>query len=193
MVMTDSEDKMHGSIFVLLKRFVEYNYDYSTWVRLLETAGINHEPYQMTEFYPTREIYAIVNTASEATGVSAYELMEKYGEFLVPDLLLIYNKYIDPAWRTYDMLINTEATMHGAVRKEDNRAEPPVLLVTKKGPRQLIVDYHSKRRMASVAVGIIRGIAKYYHESEKVKVTSLTAPDEERVQILVEFDNRTAA
>ncbi|MFC6997119.1 heme NO-binding domain-containing protein [Rufibacter roseus] len=185
--MTDTEDKMHGSIFVLLKRFVEHNYDHSTWVKLLEAAGIEHDAYQMRDFYPTREIYAIVNVASEATGVSAYELMEKYGEFLVPDLLMIYSKYIDPTWRTYEMLENTEAAMHGAVRREDNRSDPPVLLVTRKGSKQLIVDYYSKRKMASVAVGIIRGIAKYYNESDKVTVTPLTAPDEERVQISVDF------
>jgi hypothetical protein len=59
----------------------------------------------------------------------------------VPDLLLIYHKYINPTWR----------------------------------------------RMTGVAVGIIRGIAQYYHESDVVEVTRLTAVDEERVQIRVDF------
>lgn len=178
---------MHGSIFVLLRRFVELNYDHSTWLKLLEAAGIAHDSYQMREFYPTREIYAIVEVASKATGVPAYDLMEKYGEFLVPDLLMMYSKYIDPSWRTYEMLENTEASMHGAVRNDDNRADPPVLLVTRKGSKQLIVDYYSKRRMSAVAVGIIKGIAKYYNESDKVTVTPLSGPEEERVQISVDF------
>jgi hypothetical protein len=181
------EDRMHGSIFVLLKRFVEGAYDYSTWNKLLAATGIERNSYQMHEMYPTQELFAIVNKASEVTGIPAYDLMEQYGEFLVPDLLLVYNKYVNPAWRTYDMLLNTETAMHGAVKKQDNRTNPPMLLVTKKGNRQLIVDYHSKRKMAGVAVGIIRGIARYYQESEKVEVTRLTAIDEERVQIRVDF------
>lgn len=41
---TVQEDQMHGSMFVLLKRFVERSHDYSTWVRLLESAGIAHAP-----------------------------------------------------------------------------------------------------------------------------------------------------
>ena len=183
----EKEDRMHGSIFVLLKRFVENSYDYSTWVKLLEAARIERVPYQMHEMYPTQEIFAIVQQASKVTRISPNDLMEQFGEFLVPDLLLIYKKYVNPDWRTYDLLLNTELSMHGAVKTQDSRTNPPMLLVTKKGSKQLIVDYHSKRRMAGVAVGIIRGIAKYYQENEKVTVTRLTAVDEERVQIRVDF------
>ncbi|GAB3538073.1 hypothetical protein GCM10027443_32260 [Pontibacter brevis] len=182
-----NEDRMHGLIFVLLKRFVENEYDYSTWVKLLDAAGIRHEPYQMHEMYPTSEIFTIVQTASETTGIPSHQLMEKYGVFLVPDLLLVYKKYVNLEWRTYDLLLNTERAMHGAVRTEDNRTSPPMLLVTKKGSRQLIVDYYSKRRMAAVAVGIIKGIARYYDESDKVAVTLLTPIEKERVQIRVDF------
>ncbi|MEJ8803413.1 heme NO-binding domain-containing protein [Pontibacter sp. H249] len=182
-----SEDRMHGSIFVLLKRFVENLYDYSTWLRLLEEAGIERASYQMHEMYPTSELFALVQKASQITGIPAYDLMERYGQFLVPDLMLIYNKYINPDWRTYEMLLNTEEAMHGAVRKEDSRTSPPKLLVTKKGANQLIIDYHSERRMAGVAVGIIKGIAQYFNESDKIEVTRITPEDEPRVQIRVSF------
>jgi hypothetical protein len=181
------EDSMHGSIFVLLKRFVESRYDFSTWIHLAEQAGITHAAYQMQEMYPTREIFALLQAASHRTGISSYELMEQFGEFIVPDLLLIYKKYLQPEWRTYDLLLHTEHAMHGAVRRENERANPPMLLVTKKGTRQLVVDYHSKRRMAGVAIGIIKGIAAYFEEKERVRVTCLTGQQEERVQILVEF------
>jgi hypothetical protein len=184
-----TEDKMHGSLFALLKRFVEHSYDYSTWIKLLQTTGLEGASYQMHEMYPTRELFAIVSKASEVTGIPVYDLMEQFGEFLVPDLLLIYSKYVNPNWRTYDMLLHTESSMHGAVKNQDNRTSPPMLLVTKKGSKQLIVDYYSKRRMSGVAVGIIKGIAKYHNESDIVSVTRLTAPDEERVQIQVDFLN----
>ena len=181
------EDRMHGSIFVLLKRFIEREHDYSMWVKLKEQAGVESSPYEMSETYPTRELFAIVNTASRATGIPANTLLERFGEFLVPDLLLIYKKYVRPEWGTYEMLLNTEAAMHGAVRKTDGRAEPPVLQVTGKGPGQLVVDYHSRRRMAGVAVGIIRGIAAHYQESDRVQVTRLSEIEDERVQIRVDF------
>jgi hypothetical protein len=183
----EKEDRMHGSIFVLLKRFIEHSYDYSTWVKLVEAAGIEQASYQMSEMYPTRELFGMVHAASQLSGTSSYEFMEQFGEFLVPDLLLVYKKYMRPEWRTYDLLLNTENAMHGAVRTEDSRADPPRLLVTKKGSKQLLVDYYSKRRMAGVAMGIIKGIARYYNESDLVQVTCMTAREEERVQIRVDF------
>ncbi|GHA57469.1 heme NO-binding domain-containing protein [Pontibacter akesuensis] len=183
----NTEDKMHGSIFVLLKRFVESTYDYSTWMNLLEAVGHTGAPYQLQEVYPTSEMVAILERASAMTGIPVYELTERFGEFLVPDLLLVYKKYVNPEWRTYEMLLYAEEKMHGAVKREDGRTNPPLLLVTKVGNKQLIVDYYSKRRMSGVAVGIIKGIAAYYQESDQVVVSRLTAADEERVQIKVDF------
>lgn len=89
------------------------------------------------------------------------------------------------------MLLYTEHAMHGAVKREDARTNPPLLLVTKKGSNQLIVDYHSKRRMSEMAVGIIKGIAKHYNENDMVQVQRLTPADAERVQIKVDFAHGT--
>ena len=113
--------------------------------------------------------------------------MEKYGEFLVPDLLLVYKKYVKPEWRTYEMLLYTEEAMHGAVKQEDDRTNPPKLLVTQKGPDQLFVDYHSHRTIAGLAVGIIKGVARYHQESDSITVSMLTPANAERVQIKVDF------
>lgn len=184
-----NEDRMHGSIFVFLKRFVESSYDYSTWVKLAEKAGLEHSNFQMHEMYPTSELYKIVATASEMTGISQSDLQEKFGKFLVPDLLLIYKKHINPNWKTFEMLQYTEAVMHGAVRSEDNRTTPPILFVTKVSNSLLVIDYHSKRRMACVAIGIIKGIATYFGEGEKVQVVPVTDSNAERVQIKVHFIN----
>lgn len=179
---------MHGSIFVLLRRFVESTHNHSKWVKLLEDAGVESTNYQMQEMYPTHEVFAIIGTLAEKTGQPVFDLLEQFGEFIVPDLMLIYSRYIQPEWRTYEMLLNTEETMHEAVRKEDNKANPPKLLVTK-NDKQLIIEYQSKRRMAGVAMGIIKGIARYYNEQDVVDIMQLTPIDAERVQIKVDFLN----
>ncbi|WP_439879726.1 heme NO-binding domain-containing protein [Pontibacter sp. MBLB2868] len=182
-------DHMHGSLFVLLKRFVKRTYGYGTWVKLIENAGVEHGFFQMQELYPSHEIFAIMGCLAEMTNRPLSDVMEQYGEFIIPDLMLMYNKYVNPEWRTYQMLLHAEEAMHGAVRRADRSANPPRLLVIKKGANELIIDYHSERRMASVAVGIIRGIARYFDESDTVDIMHLTPVDAERVQIKVEFHN----
>ena len=183
------EDKMHGSMFVLFKRYVEHAFDYSTWAKLQEKANLAASSYQLQERYPTRELRALVQGMAQMTNTSPSKIWEQYGEFLVPDLLLVYRQYVQPEWRTYDLLLNTEAAMHGAVRKLDSRTDPPILLVTKKGNQQLVVDYYSPRKMAGVAIGIIKGIARYYQEEDKVTVTCVTGLEEARVQLLVNFSS----
>lgn len=181
------EDVMHGSIFVFLKRFVEGTYDYSTWVRIMESTGINRSGYQMQEMYPTQELAAIVGAISAISGQTPHAVQEAFGTFLVPDLLLIYKRYVKPGWGTFEMLLHAEEHMHGAVRSQDNRSNPPRLSVNKVSSRLLIIDYYSKRRMACVGIGIVRGIAIYFNESDRVTIKPTTSPDAERVQLRVEF------
>lgn len=82
--------------------------------------------------------------------------------------------------------------MHGAVRKLNRTAYPPVLNVSKVNDQPLIVDYHSKRKIGSLAMGLIKGIAKYYDEQEDVNAECITARDAENVQIKVHFDRKIA-
>jgi hypothetical protein len=176
---------MHGSIFVLLKRFVEAQYDHSTWVKLLEQAKVPRQEYEMQVVYPDEEAYALIQTASDMTGIPVHVLHEKYGEFMVPDLLMVYRKYIQPGWKTLDLIEHTEDTMHAAARKDNEQTAPPYLTVTRISEKELVVDYHSKRKMSRLAIGIIKGIAKYFHETDSIHIHTDSPPDAEQVKIVV--------
>lgn len=178
---------MHGSIFAFLKRFVESTFDYSTWVKIMDITGIRRTGYQMQEMYPTQELVKIVGAVSALSGKTPHQVQEQFGTFLVPDLLMVYKKYVKPEWNTYHMLLHAEEHMHGAVRNTDKRTSPPRLSVSRVSPKLLVIDYYSKRRMASVGIGIVKGIAAYFNEAEEVTVIPMTDPDAARVQLRVEF------
>lgn len=182
----DNETSVHGSIFFLLKRFVDHNFQAGTWEELNKAAGISTQNFELTQSYPLEHIEAIVNAASQATGRTVHDLKQAFGEYLVPDLFAMYSNYLNPAWKTFDVLENTELVMHGAVRRLNSTAHPPILNVSKVNDKLLMVDYHSQRKMGALALGIIKGIAKYYNEDDKITVTSATDADAERVQIRVE-------
>ena len=119
------------------------------------------------------------------TGLSADELHEKFGEYLVPDLMYMYQRLLQPHWGTLDMLEHTESTMHRQVRTEHVENAPPVLHVTRVSPDELFIDYVSKRRMGALAVGIVRGVAKYYDEADLIQVEPTTSENGEQVRIRV--------
>ncbi|WP_165699474.1 heme NO-binding domain-containing protein [Hymenobacter jejuensis] len=176
---------MHGSIFILLKRYVQTQYDHSTWVRLVETSGLGALDFNHKEVYPDAHIYALVGHAAEMTGIPAEKLQEKFGEYLVPDLMYIYGKLVDPAWRTLDMIEHTESVMHKRVRQDHAENRPPVLDVTRVSSQEVQINYVSDRRMGALAVGIVRGLATYFDEADQIVVEPTTSENGEHVQIRV--------
>jgi hypothetical protein len=184
-------DTMHGSIFIFLKRYIESKYNYSTWVSIIQNQGLNRldVPYQMNEVYPISELFTIMAEGARIGGITYHEFQEKFGKFLVPDLLLVFKRFINPDWRTYDMLQYVGSHMHGGIKKESSNTNPPPLHVSKVGKHTLILDYYSKRKMAGFAVGIIKGLAGYFQEEERVRVIPPADMLAERVQIRVEFSS----
>lgn len=187
--MNDSELKVHGSLFLLLQKFIEASYGKANWEALSLELNPTARIYEMQNNYPAEEIFSMINAVAVSAHISKNEVLEKFGEYMVPDLLRLYATYVNPTWKTFEMLENTEPVMHTAVRSLGSKADPPILHVTKVNERLLIIDYYSRRKMASLAVGIIRGIAKHYNETDKVRVIEKSSPNDERVQIRVEFDN----
>ncbi|QNH60663.1 heme NO-binding domain-containing protein [Hymenobacter sediminicola] len=176
---------MHGTIFTLLKRYVQTQYDHSTWVRLTESVGLSAADFDHKSVYPDEQMYALVGKASEMAGIPASELQEKFGEYLVPDLMYMYQKLLQPEWTTLDMLEHTENTMHRKVRQEHAENTPPVLEVTRLSEDELEIKYVSERRMGALAVGIVRGVAAYYDEADRIAIDPETSEDGQRVYIRV--------
>ncbi len=183
---------MHGTIIILLKRYVQTQYDHSTWVTLMERAGLSKVEFDHKSVYPDEHIYALVDHASVMTGLPAGALHEKFGEYLVPDLMYMYQRLLRPEWKTLDMLEHTELTMHKQVRKEHTENSPPVLDVTRLGPNELVINYVSPRRMGGLAVGIVRGVASYYDEADQIHISPTYSEGGERVSIRVRRSRPTA-
>lgn len=177
---------MHGSIFQLLRRYVLHHYDFATWHRFIEAAHLTEHDFDREQVYPDEHLYRLIGVAATHAGLEPNALQEQFGEFLVPDLVFAYRKLIDPSWRTLDFLEHTERVMHDQVRRDVPGAQPPVLHAERLSPTQVRVRYISARHMGALAVGIIRGIARYFGEEHTLRVTPTSAENGQEVEILVE-------
>jgi hypothetical protein len=92
------------------------------------------------------------------------EVTAEFGETLAPILLGLYQAFVDPAWRTLDLLMNTETVIHRTVRLRDPLAEPPALRVERVAPDEVHIQYTSSRRLCAIAEGLCRGVAAHYGE-----------------------------
>ena len=156
---------MHGIIHLELEKFVVRSFGHDAWNKLVDKAQLSGQLYTPAQTYPDQDIVKIVGAAVEMTGKPATELLEAFGEFLVPTYLSVYGALLDSSWRTLDVIEHTEETIHRVVRMRQPGAAPPRLRVERKSPAEVVVVYDSPRRLCAVARGITRGIAKHFGES----------------------------
>ena len=78
--------------------------------------------------YPDSEVLQLVTTASRITGMPVRGILMDFGEFIAPDLLQMYGGVINPAWKTLDVIENTENEIHNVVRLYNRDAHPPELI-----------------------------------------------------------------
>jgi hypothetical protein len=160
---------LHGIIHAELKKYVETRHGAAAWKACLEAAALGNKIYMPINSYPDEEAIAIVTAASDLTHTPVEQLLEDFGEFISPDLLSMYRSLIRPDWKTIQLLLHTEETIHRVVRSKNPGAEPPKLQFEQLGPNQLKFYYNSPRRLAALAKGIIKGVAKHYGETVLIR------------------------
>ena len=98
--------------------------------------------------------------------------LTRFGRFIAPHLLKIAEPFIDPSWRTLELVQHTESIIHRMVRQISPGASPPVLETVRVAPDELHMIYSSRRRLCVLATGIMRGIADHYREAIAIEETS---------------------
>ena len=164
---------LHGLIHAQLEEFVETRYGADAWKTILSEAGLGDKTYLRNVTYADHEAAAIISAASKLTNKPADDLLESFGEFLAPTLIATYRQLIQPSWKTMDLLLHTEETVHKVVRLRDSGPQPSRLDFQRIGPNVLKFDYNSPRRMSALARGIIKGVAKHYGETVTIEVNSI--------------------
>lgn len=94
---------MHGTILILLRCCLQAQYEYITRVQFTERSGLGQVEPDYKNVYPDEHIYALLGHAAEMTGLSAGELYEKSGKYLVTDLMYMYQQLLQSECKTLDM------------------------------------------------------------------------------------------
>ena len=159
---------MHGSVLHGFKQFVLGRDGRQAWDNVCVDAGASGW-YFSTETYPDEELAALVRTTAAHEERSVQEVLQDFGTSLAALLLDMYAAFVQPAWRTLDLLLATETLMHRTVRMQDPSATPPHLYAKRVSEREVHIEYTSQRRLCSLAVGICRGVANHYGESVMIE------------------------
>ena len=116
---------MHGIIFSELKKFVNFRSGEKVWDEILYETGIGFKHYLPIQEYPDHELMLIIDGIARKESGTSIDLLEQFGEFIVPSLMGMYKTLIKREWRTLDLLEHTEETIHSIVRLKNPGSSPP--------------------------------------------------------------------
>lgn len=159
---------MHGIVFHELEQFVSARFGAAAWPDLLDKAGLFGRKYDPLESYDDGEVLGLLEAATRATGLSADVILEKFGEFIAPDLLQAFWAVVRPEWKALDLLEHTETAIHSVVRLRSPNATPPTLRTERRGPDEVVIYYGSPRKLCALARGIVRGVGTHYDQALEI-------------------------
>lgn len=154
---------MHGRIFWEFRDYAEARFGPGTWLTLLKNTGLEEKIY-LKQTYPDTEIVLLANAACAVSGKPLADLLEEFGEFMVPSLMNMYGHLMQQQWRTLDVIEQTERTAHSAVRLAEPGTAPPFLRTKRLSSEELTLIYSSPRKMCALAIGVAKGLGKHFNE-----------------------------
>jgi predicted hydrocarbon binding protein len=160
---------VHGLIFFYLHKFAERFPAASTSRSGSSVSGQKHLP---SGVYPDADAVAMLADLAAAAGRPLPAVVTEFGEFLAPHLVKVAGTFIDPGWKTLDLIEHTEAIIHRMVRSTNPGAAPPVLEAFRAADDEIQLVYSSKRSLCTLAIGIVRGLATHFQERVSIEEPS---------------------
>ena len=155
---------MNGIIFSEMKRYVEGTLGAESWKALVKQ-NVAQQTYAPFSDYPDQQFAAIVESVAARARTTKNAVVESFGEFIAPQLLGMIPSLLHPAWRTLEVIENTESTIHKVVRQQHADATPPYLRVHRTAADEVTIFYDSPRKLCFLAKGIIRGLALHFGDT----------------------------
>jgi hypothetical protein len=103
---------LNGTVFIEIGKFAQSRIGEQSWRDVLKRAAIPERVYYRVADYPDAEASAQLAALASALHEPLGDVIESLGEFIAPDLLRMARYWIEPQWKTLDLIANTELTIH---------------------------------------------------------------------------------
>lgn len=154
---------MKGIVFTEFLEMVEQRFGLTTMDRIIETAQLDNDgAYTAVGTYDHHELLRLVQALCNETGAPVPELVEAFGEYLFDRFTVAFPSFIEGKDSAIAFLLGVDRYIHVEVRKLYPDAELPTFTYETPSADKLIMTYQSRRPLADLAEGLIRGCIKHY-------------------------------
>lgn len=159
---------MHGSICLIVKKFVDTRFGGQTWQTILNNAGCSDLVISPIETYPDEAVMAILESACEELEIELAAALYEIGRFAAAELIGFSRGMLHPDWKTFELLANLESMIHRTVRMNHEGVQPASIQAFELSPDKMQVVYASGRGLCELARGILVGLGEYFQEEIEV-------------------------
>jgi hypothetical protein len=160
---------MQGVILDEMRMYVVGAFGDPAWAEVMKRSGrpADHE-YAVDKAYPDQELGLLAMQTAEVTGKPIADILEGFGEAMVPDMFEYYSILANPRWSFIDFLLGMEPLLHSALHLHAAGAMPTKVHATRTDPGTVQVVYDSPLRACAAVRGIIKGAAAHYRVEVEV-------------------------
>ena len=164
---------MRGIVFTAFLTFLDERRDFGVSNRVLNEseADLETSAFTSVNHYPSRDLKALLASATRILDEPFSEMVKEFGEFLFDHLMYRLSMHVENYDTWQSMLINVEDTIHESIHKlEPKRRIPVALKQVEEANTALTLHYKSPRGMADLAEGLIMGCLKHYSAEQAVTI-----------------------
>ena len=161
---------MKGLIFNEFLTMVEDKFGYEVVDQMIIDANIASQgAYTAVGTYPHAEMVSLVSSLSKNTKIPVPALLETYGEHALGIFAKNYERMFAGHTNAFSFLASVEHNIHVEVLKLYPEAELPSIISQEVTDKKIILTYHSSRKMADFAQGLIKGCLKHFNQKAHIE------------------------
>jgi hypothetical protein len=171
---------MKGTIVLCLEQLVCSKFGEESWQKIRTESGVP----ATNMFLPFEDVddatvMKLIQALCATLHLSLSQAADAFGEYWVMTYSQeLYQQYYQKNKTAKDFLLEMDA-IHVMMTRTIQNAHPPRFTYDWKDEKTLIVHYASQRNLIDLAIGLIKGVGKFYQEN--LRVTKL---GEDRIQVI---------
>ncbi len=176
---------MKGIVFTEFFEMVENEYGYEVVDKLISENELpSGGAYTSVGTYKHSEMVQLLTSLSNHTGNEVPSLLKAFALYFFDVLKNGYPQFLEAAGNAFDFLESIEKYIHVEVLKLYPDAELPTFSTRKVNDNQLEMIYHSERKMADFAEGLLIRSLEYYREAAQIDRSNIN-DDGTKVKFLI--------
>jgi hypothetical protein len=152
---------LKGIVLQLLARCARDAFGDAAWTGALTNAGLA-EPFDAQAVYPDTEFNALVSALAAARGISSDDAQRWFGESAVAHFHAMAPELFDRHRDSWSFLLTLNDIIHPQVRRDFPGASAPDFGFDANESGELLLTYHSERRMCAFAEGLILASMRHF-------------------------------